>query len=317
MGLHHHHGSEQDRGAPLNSPNGQPNGGSNVVRALWVAFLLNLAFLFIEVVVGIWSDSLALLSDAGHMVADVAALAFALVAERLASSRPGGAFTFGLRRMPVLGAFGNALTLLLIAGLILWEAWQRLRNPPEVAAWPVLVAGVAGLLVNLVSAWWLHRTTSRSLNVRGAVLHLLADALGSVGAIAVAVVLLTTAWAPIDALVSAFIAALILYGTWPLLRDSAKVLLQSAPARIPMERLREALRASPRVQRILDLHVWEIDAGLVVLTATLVAASCSLGEIEQATDQLRRTLGESFGIAHATFEWRTPEGCTEGCEERH
>jgi cobalt-zinc-cadmium efflux system protein len=289
-------------------------GSERVERALWVALLLNLGFLLVEVGVGIWADSLALLSDAGHMVADVAALAFALVAQRLSRREANGAYTFGLRRMPVLGAFGNALTLLFIAGMILWEAWQRLRNPPAVAAWPVLIAGVTGLLVNLISAWWLHRSTSENLNVRGAVLHLLADALGSVGAIAVAIVLMTTGWRPVDAVVSAFIAALILIATWPLLRDSARVLLQRAPDRIPVERLRAIIQECPQVRRILDLHVWEIDAGLSVLTATVMAEACTLRDTDRATDGLRRRLAEELGIKHATFEWRSLEGSTEGCE---
>lgn len=306
MGNWNHHGHEHS---------GQSR-STNTERALWVAFLLNLAFLVLEVVIGLWADSLALLSDAGHMVADVAALAFALVAERLSRTRPAGAYTFGLKRVPVLGAFGNALTLLLVAGLILWEAWQRLLHAPEVAPWPVLVMGVAGLFVNLLSAWWLHRSASESLNVRGAVVHLLADALGSVGAIVVAIVLVTTGWTPIDAIVSAFIAAMILFGTWPLLRDSTKVLLQTAPSRIEMDRLREVLKSSARVRRILDLHVWEIDEGLVVLTATLVTNTCALVDLEQATDVLRRELHDRFGIEHATFEWRTPEGRSDGCEEQ-
>jgi len=283
-------------------------------RALQIALLLNLGFLLIEVVVGILSDSLALLSDAGHMVADVAALAFALVAQRLSQARPSAGFTFGLKRMPVLGAFGNALMLLFIAGFILWEAAQRLQAPPDVAPWPVLLTGLAGLAVNLGSAWVLHRAAAESLNVRGAILHLLSDALGSVGALAVALVLLSTGWRPIDGLVSIGIALLILLATWPLLRDSARVLLQSAPPAISMDRLRAELSAPPEVQSILDLHVWEIDRGMTVLSAVLVTGECNLAALERVTDGLRQRLAGTFGIGHATFEWRTPAGCREGCE---
>lgn len=290
-------------------------GGRAAERALAIALGLNLGFLFIEVAVGILADSLALLSDAGHMVADVAALAFALAAQRLSQARPGGGYTFGLRRMPVLGAFGNALMLLFIAGFILWEATRRLQAPPAVAPWPVLLAGIAGLLVNLGSALLLHRAASRSLNVRGAVLHLLADALGSLGAMAVAVVLLLTGWRPVDALVSAGIALLILGATWPLLRDSARVLLQGAPPALPMERLRAALAAVPEVRSILDLHVWEIDRGMTVLSAALVTGECDLRTLERVTDGLRQRLLQEYGIGHATFEWRTPDGCRQGCEE--
>jgi cobalt-zinc-cadmium efflux system protein len=282
-------------------------------RALWVALLLNLAFLVIEVVVGLWTNSLALLSDAGHMVSDVAALAIALVAQRLARAKPGGGYTFGLKRVPVLGAFGNALALLAIAGVILWEAWHRLQSPEEVIALPVLIAGVAGLLVNVISAMWLHKSSKQSLNIRGAFLHLVADALGSLGAIIAALVLMTTGWAPIDALVSMLIAGLILFATWPLLRDSTRVLLQSAPAGIDMHRLEQELCKTPQVRAASHVHVWEIDAGWTILTAILVTDQGDLSELEQVADQLRKKLHDQFGIEHATFEWRTCESDEDQC----
>jgi cobalt-zinc-cadmium efflux system protein len=276
-------------------------------RALWVAFLLNLAFLVIEVGIGLWTNSLALLSDAGHMVSDVAALAIALVAQRLARARPGSGYTFGLKRVPVLGAFGNALALVAIAALILWEAWRRVEHPQEVLAWPVLIAGVAGLLVNVVSAWWLHRSGGGSLNIRGAFIHLVADALGSLGAIVAAVVLMTTGWIYIDALVSALIAGLILLATWPLLRDSTRVLLQRAPKGIDMEGVKKVLCSPEPVQGAHHVHIWEIDAGWVILTAILVTDLHELAPLERLADELRGKLHDDFGIEHATFEWRTCE----------
>jgi cobalt-zinc-cadmium efflux system protein len=282
-------------------------------KALWVAFVLNLVFLVVELAVGLWTNSLALLSDAGHMVSDVAALAIALVAQRLARTRPGGGYTFGLRRVPVLGAFGNALALLVIAGFIVWEALGRLQSPEAVMATPVLIVGTAGLVVNLVSAWWLHRQSRESLNVRGAFLHMLADALGSVGAIVAAVVMLATGWVPIDALVSMVIALLILIGTWPLLRDSARVLLQIAPAGIDIEKLQEELCQAPEVAAASHMHVWEVDTGFVILTATLVATHGDLAALDRAADRLRERLNQEFGIHHATFEWRTCEDDDERC----
>ena len=282
-------------------------------RALWLAFWLNLAFLIIELVVGLLANSLALLSDAGHMVSDVLALAIALVAQRLGRVGPSGSFTFGLKRVPVLGAFGNALALLVIALFIIWEAWGRVQSPQEVIGWPVIIAGVAGLLVNVVSAWWLHRSGDQSLNIRGALLHLAADALGSVGAIIAGVVLMTTGWLPIDAIVSVVIAVLILIGAVPLLRATVKVLLQSAPAGLDMHKLREVLRQSPGVQKIEDLHIWEVDVGRVVLTAIFVTDNCELAELEKAADGLREKLHQEFGIEHATFEWRTPDGTGREC----
>jgi len=283
-------------------------------RAQWLAFWLNLAFLIVELTVGLLANSLALLSDAGHMVSDVLALAIALVAQRLGRVGPTGSFTFGLRRVPVLGAFGNALALLVIALFILWEAWQRFQVPQEVIGWPVLVAGAAGLLVNVVSAWWLYKSKDKSLNIRGALLHLAADALGSLGAIIAGVVLMTTGWLPIDAVVSVAIAVLILIGSIPLLRDTVKVLLQSAPAGLDMHKLRETIESCSEVQNIDDLHVWEVDAGRVVLSAILVTTNCMLTYLEKAAAALREKLRHDFGIEHATFEWRTPEGPEGRCE---
>jgi cobalt-zinc-cadmium efflux system protein len=283
-------------------------------RALWLAFWLNLAFLIVELVVGLLANSLALLSDAGHMVSDVLALAIALVAQRLGRVGPRGSFTFGLKRVPVLGAFGNALALLVIALFILWEAWGRFRSPQEVIGWPVLIAGAAGLFVNVVSAWWLHKSGDQSLNIRGALLHLAADALGSLGAMVAGVVLMTTGWLPIDAIVSVVIAVLILLGSIPLLRDTVKVLLQSAPAGLDMHKLREIIESGPGVQKIDDLHVWEVDAGRVVLSAVLVTGNCLLADLEKTAAGLRRRLHDDFGIEHATFEWRTPEGEDRECK---
>jgi cobalt-zinc-cadmium efflux system protein len=283
-------------------------------RALWLAFWLNLAFLIVELAVGLLANSLALLSDAGHMVSDVVALAIALVAQRLGRVGATGSFTFGLRRVPVLGALSNALALFVIALFILWEAWGRFQAPQQVIGWPVLVAGAAGLLVNVISAWWLHKSGDQSLNIRGALLHLLADALGSLGAIIAGVVLMTTGWLPVDAIVSVVIAVLILIGALPLLRDTVKVLLQSAPAGLDMHKLREIVESGPGVQKIDDLHVWEIDAGRVVLSAILVTGNCLLADLETAAADLRRKLQDDFGIEHSTFEWRTPEGSKGECE---
>jgi len=287
--------------------------GSVGERALWLALWLNLVFLIVELTVGLLANSLALLSDAGHMVSDVLALAIALVAQRLGRVGPTGSFTFGLKRVPVLGAFGNALALLVIALFILWEAWQRFQEPQQVLGWPVLLAGAAGLVVNAVSAWWLHKSGDQSLNIRGALLHLAADALGSLGAIIAGVVLMTTNWLPIDALVSVIIALLIVIGAVPLLRDTVKVLLQSAPAGLDLDKLRQTIEFGSEVVKIEDLHVWEVDAGRVVLSVILVTDNCMLSDLEKAAAALREKLHHDFSIEHSTFEWQTPEGQSGEC----
>lgn len=287
-------------------------------RALKVAFLLNLIFLIIEVVAGVLTNSLVLLSDAGHMVSDVAALALALFTERLVRLKPDGAFTFGFRRAPVLGAFGNALTLYIIVVLIFWEAWERLIHPPAIAAGSVLIIGITGLLVNSLSAFLLMKSHSTSLNVKGAMLHLFADALGSIGAIAAAIIMLFSKWTIIDPLISIGIGFIILIGTWPLLRDSIKVLLQAAPPRISMDEIRQFLLGDTSVSRIDDLHVWELNSGEIIFTATLVAydQACSLAAIQRVNERIHSELASRFDIHHATLEWRGYEGPSYGCEER-
>ncbi|MBN2494653.1 MAG: cation transporter [Deltaproteobacteria bacterium] len=280
---------------------------------MWVALALNGVYLAVELAVGLISDSLALLSDAGHMASDVAALGLALVAQRLARAQAGPAFTFGLRRVPVLGAFGNALSLVIIAVLILWEAWHRLLHPPEVMAGPVLVAGAIGLVINLVSAWYLHRSAEQSLNIRGAMLHLLADALGSVGAIAAAAIILITGWQPVDALVSVLIAVLLIASTWPLLRDSTKVLLQGAPAHLDLAAVARALEEEDEVLQASDLHVWQIDEGRTVLTGVLATDRSALPELEACALRIKHRLHEEYGIRHATLEWCSPGSAGTAC----
>jgi cobalt-zinc-cadmium efflux system protein len=308
MSSEHHHGHQHHHhiaGAEK---------GSAAERALWLALWLNLAFLLIEVGAGLWANSLALLSDAGHMVSDVAALGLALMAERLARVQPGGAYTFGLKRVPVLGAFGNALALFVIVILIFHHAVARLSEPVQVGGWSVLVVGLAGLAVNLISAWKLHASGDKGLNVRGAILHMAADALGSVGAVVTAIVILTTGWTPIDSIMSIFIGLLILIGTWPLLRDATRVLLQAAPADVNVRRIRELITENKDVEQLIDLHVWEINSGQVVLSATLVSGCRPLSELTRVSDSLRKMVREEFNVDHATFEWVTPEAAEAGCE---
>ncbi|MBN2384962.1 cation transporter [bacterium] len=288
------------------------------IRALQGAFLLNLIFMIIEVVTGILTNSLVLLSDAGHMVSDVAALALALFTELLVRHKATPSFTFGYRRAPVLGAFGNALALYIIVVLIFWEAWDRLLHPPQITAFPVLLIGCLGLAVNAFSAIWLMTAHTQSLNIKGAILHLFADALGSIGAVVAALIMLFRDWALVDPLVSIAIGCIILAGTWPLMRDSVRILLQAAPERLPMDQIQDFLLTHPAVERIDDLHVWELNSGDFIFSASLVASEeiCSLLHIQEINEQLHRALAERFAINHATFEWRTRTGSPRGCEKQ-
>jgi cobalt-zinc-cadmium efflux system protein len=270
-----------------------------------VALVLNGIFLVVEVVVGLMADSLALLADAGHMLSDVAALGLALVARRVARAAASRQYTFGWRRVPVLGGLINGATLIVVVVLVVREATARLLDPVAVSETPVLVAGVIGLFVNLVSAWYLHRAQDHSVNIRGAMLHLLADALGSVAAIASALVILWTGWHPIDPILSFVIAALILFGSWPLLRDTVNIVLQRAPSSLDVGRVEEALEAREDIARIVDLHVWELAGDVCVASMVLVTERDEpVSEANRRMEEIKAMLAEEFEIRHATIEWR-------------
>ncbi|MGK0360289.1 MAG: cobalt-zinc-cadmium efflux system protein [Bradymonadia bacterium] len=271
-------------------------------RAFVIAIVLNGAFLILEVIVGLWTNSLAILSDAGHMVSDVAGLAIALVALRLASRKPSKRYTFGLRRAPVLGGLINGAALVAIVVFISIEAVARLDSPPKIEVMPVFWTGLTGLGVNLGSAWYLARSRDRSVNTRGAMLHLLADALGSVAAI-VSAIAAGLFDAPIaDPIASLVIAAMILLGSMPLLRDTVAILLQRST--IDVGAARRLLEAQPGVIAVEDLHIWALDAGDIVLSAVVTVGAKTLAEANARTDEWRVVLEAAFEVRHATIECR-------------
>jgi cobalt-zinc-cadmium efflux system protein len=264
---------------------------------------IHAGFLAVEAAVGWWTGSLALLSDAAHMLSDVAALGLAAMAARVALRPADAAHTFGFGRAEVLGGFVNALAQLLLCAWIAVEAVGRLRGEaPEIAGWPVLFTAVGGLLVNLASAWALSRGDRGDLNIRGALLHVLGDALGSVGAIVAAVALLFgVGWA--DAAVSLLVAGLVLVAALRLLREAGAVLLQRSPPGFPTEAVRAALAGMPGVDEVHDLHAWTMDGRYPLVTAHLVAAP-GLGAAGEealrfaAVELLRR----EHGVLHATVQ---------------
>jgi cobalt-zinc-cadmium efflux system protein len=271
-------------------------------RALAIALALNFAFLVAEVVIGVLSGSLAVLSDAGHMVADVAALAIALVAQRLSRVRGSSGFTFGLRRLPILGGLANALTLNAIVVLIVIASIERLTSPPEIQGAPVLIAGVLGLFVNVAGAWILWRRGGQGVNARAAFLHLAADALGSVGVIISGVVLATARWAPVDPIVSLLIALLIAAGTWPLFRDIVRTLLLGSPAQIDIEKVRAVFTNEENVRCLEDFHLWELDTDYLVLSARVHADVDSLDSADALVKRISTRLKHDFRIHHVTIE---------------
>lgn len=287
--------------------------GSDPRTALAWALGLNGGFLLIEAGVGWWSGSLALLSDAAHMLSDVAALGLALGAAQLARARPTARMTFGLARAEILGAFTNSVLLLVACAWIFWEAISRLLGgPPDVPGWPVLVVGVIGLAINLGSAWALFRTDRDNLNVRGALVHMMADALGSLGAIAAAG-LLFLGWASADAWISLLIGGLVVWSGYRVLKDSARVLLELPPRGLDVAALRDALLHLDGVEAIHDLHVWSVDGQSAMVSAHLVSDRPE-GTIY---DGAKTMLHDRFGVVHATLQFeRTDAECAlEDCGE--
>lgn len=227
-------------------------------KRLLQAFIVTAGFMLVEAIGGVVSGSLALLADAGHMLTDSAALLFALLAVRFASRPPNTRHTFGWLRLTTLAAFVNAIALVVITILIVWEAIQRFNHPQPVAGTTMMVIAVAGLLANILAFWILHRgSEARNLNVRAAALHVLGDLLGSVGAIVAALVILTTGWTPIDPILSVLVSCLVLRSAWRLLQESLNELLEGAPRSLDVEGLKRDLRRSvAEVRDVHHVHVW-------------------------------------------------------------
>ena len=270
-------------------------------KPLWWAFGLTTAFLIAEVVGGLLTNSLALLSDAAHMGTDVIALAISLFAVRMSRKPPDAKRTYGYARMEAIGAMINGGMLFLVAGYILWEAVGRFREPPEVSSTGMLVIAALGLLVNLISMRLLKAGSGESLNVKGAYLEVWADMLGSVGVIIGAVVIMFTGWTLVDPIIAVLIGLWVLPRTWTLLREAGQVLMQGVPAGFDLDKVRDMMLAHPGVAKVHDLHVWALGSKEPVLTAHII-----LTDETQPPDAVRQSLiaalTEAFDIEHATLQ---------------
>ena len=273
-------------------------------RYLWIALVLLVAFMALEVVVAFTADSLALLSDAGHMLSDVGAIVGALWAMSLAARPAAGRWTFGLKRAEILSAAVNGITLLVVSGVIAIEADQRLLDPPETEGLPVLVVALVGIAVNLVATVVLARANRSSLNIEGAYRHILTDLYGFIGTVVAAIVILTTGYTRADAIASLVVVALMLHAAWGLLRESGIVLLEAAPDSTDLDEIRSHLVTEPHVHDVHDLHVWTVTSGLPTLSAHIVVDdSCFTdGHAPQLLDQLQACLTGHFDVEHSTFQ---------------
>ena len=278
------------------------HGGQGGSRTLLVALLLTLAFAGIEAAAGLWSGSLALLSDAAHMVADSSALGLAAAAAWLARRPPSMRHSYGLVRAEVLAALLNSLLVLVLVGFIVHEALERIDRPRDVVGGAVIGVAVIGLAVNLAVAWILSRG-AHSLNSRAALLHVLGDALGSVAAIAAGIVVVATGWTPIDPLLSILVAALILVSALRLLREVVHVLMEGVPLEVELEAVGRDLAALDGVLRVHDLHVWTLSTGTVALSAHLELRD--LADWPRILATARREMDTRHGIRHVTLQPET------------
>jgi cobalt-zinc-cadmium efflux system protein len=281
---HHHHGV---------SPAGDR-------RWLLVALGVIVAFMAVEVVAGILADSLALLSDAAHMLTDAGAVAIAVYAARLAARPAGGRFTFGLGRAEILSAQANGATLLVLAGVIAVEGVRRLWSTPDVDGAVVLIIGLLGACANLGAAAALGRAERRSLNVEGARAHVLTDLYASLGAATAGAVVLLAGFDRADAIASLVVAALMLRSGWLLLRDAGRVLLEGAPEGVDPQAVGNALAAQPGVVEVHDLHVWEVTSGFPALAAHVLVHPGD--DCHAVRRQLQAMVGDRFHIEHVTLQ---------------
>jgi cobalt-zinc-cadmium efflux system protein len=272
---------------------------------LVAVFAITLAVLVVELVGAALSGSLALLADAGHVLADGAGIGLALLAIRFAARPATPQRTFGYYRLEILAAVVNAVLLFGVAGFVLVEAWRRLAEPPEVASGLMLAVAAVGLVANAVSLWLLRDGQQRSLNLRGAYLEVWGDLLGSVAVLAAAAVIAVTGFQAADPIASALIGVLILPRTWRLLREAVDVLLEAAPREVDLDEVRRHLLETPGVTDVHDLHVWTITSGLPVLSVHVVLERDA--DAGRVLDGLGDCLAGHFDIEHSTFQLEQPE----------
>jgi cobalt-zinc-cadmium efflux system protein len=273
-------------------------------RRLGLVLGLTTAYLLVEIAAGLWTGSLALLADAGHMLTDAGGLALALLAIRFAARDATPSHTYGYLRLEILAALTNAVVLIGVSLYILYEAWARLFQPPAVSTGPMLVVACAGLLVNLAGVLLLRGGSGASLNVKGAYFEVLSDTLSSAAVIAAAVAMAFTGWYFLDPLISAAIGLFILPRTWGLLMEAVSVLLEGTPKDVDLEAMRAALATLPGVQDVHDLHVWSLTSGVHAMSAHLVRAPHASPDDVLARAQTCVT--KQFDLAHVTLQVEPP-----------
>jgi cobalt-zinc-cadmium efflux system protein len=298
----HHHGHSHDHG------HGHHHHSANK-KALLTAFFLISIFMIVEVIGGFLTNSLALLSDAGHMLSDAAALGLSYAAIRLGERKATQSKSFGYRRFEIIAASLNGLTLIIISALIYYEAFQRFLNPPEVQSMGMLTVSIIGLLVNIVAAWILMKgDKEENLNVRSAFLHVIGDMLGSVGAIIAALLIYFFDWGMADPIASVIVATLIIISGYRVVKDSFHILMEGTPEQVDMKEIKTALLNIPNVNDVHDLHIWTITSGYLTLSCHLTIAETATHDL--VLQKAQKLLHDQFTIEHSTIQVeRQDHGC--------
>ncbi|TMJ30325.1 MAG: cation transporter [Alphaproteobacteria bacterium] len=301
MAAHQHHDHDHKNGHD-HGPGGHTHSHApaSFDRAFLIGIALNTGFVIAEAVYGFLADSLALLADAGHNLGDVLGLLLAWAAASLARRAPSARFTYGMKRTPILASLANAMLLLVASGAIVFEAVQRLGTPAPVEEMTVVWVALIGIVVNGVTALGFLSGRKNDINIRGAFLHMVADAVVSLGVVLSALVVLATGWMWIDPAVSIVVAVVIVVGTWSLLKESVSLSLDAVPASIDRAAIETYLAALPGVSEVHDLHIWPMGTTEVALTAHLVRPGATLDD--ELLAQACRDLAARFGIHHATLQ---------------
>ncbi|MBP3223280.1 MAG: cation transporter [Actinomycetaceae bacterium] len=264
-------------------------------------------FIILEVIIAFSSGSLALLSDAGHMLSDAGALALALWISHISSRPANTTFTYGFRRAEVLSGMANALTMLIVGIFVSIEAIKRFFTPHNVSSLPVIATALAGIIVNILVAWILARADRNNLNIRGAYQHILTDLYGFIGTAIAGIIILTTGWVYADSIASLIVATLMIRSAWLIIKDAGLILLETSPSHISPNVIREHLLECKNVQEIHDLHVWTLSNTEPIVTAHIVLANdVTIEDEHDILDQLQTCLSDHFSITHSTFQCELP-----------
>ena len=310
---HDHHGHDHGHG---HHHHGDPN---NMGRAFAIAIVLNTVFVGVEFFYGFLANSTALMADAGHNLSDVLGLMLAWGAAILAKRAPNGRYTYGLRSSSMLAAMFNAMLLMVACGGIAWEAVQQLLHPDPVAGLTVSVVAGVGILINGFSAWLFMAGSKDDINIRGAYLHMAADAAISLGVLVAGVIVRYSGWNWVDPAVSMLIVAIIVYSTWSLLTQSMRMMLAAVPDNVDRAEIEQFLRSRPGVTEVHDLHIWAVSTTETALTAQLVTPSGHPGD--HAMDEISKALRDDHAVQHSTLQVRlgatSHECCLQPAAQQH